>query len=98
MVITFKTKVSSKYFAMRGIVEEVGGRIFDTSRRNTTMDSSTEMVRVIFSPESVGRKNTAIERNAISAAGSINTTVKNSVFLLILSWNSIRDRFFTNDA
>lgn len=60
---------------MRGIVDEVGGRILETSSRKTTMESRTEMVSVIFSVESVGRKNTATDRNAITTVGIINTTV-----------------------
>ena len=36
---------------MRGIVDDVGGRIFETSSKKTTMERSTEMVRVIFSPD-----------------------------------------------
>lgn len=60
---------------MSGIVDEVGGRILETSSRKTTMESRTEMVSVIFSVESVGRKNTATDRNAITTVGMINTTV-----------------------
>lgn len=40
----FSTKVSKRYFAIRGMVEEVGGRILDTKSRKTTMESRTEMV------------------------------------------------------
>ena len=60
---------------MSGIVDDVGGRIFETSRRNTTMESSTDIVSVIFSVESVGKKNTATESNAITTVGMISTTV-----------------------
>ena len=60
---------------MSGIVDEVGGRILETSSRKTTMESRTEMVSVIFSVESVGRKNTATDKNAITTVGMINTTV-----------------------
>ena len=70
-------------------MDEVGGKILETNNRNTTMESRTEnyllqlqytlfapeMVRVIFSPESVGRKKTAIERKAINTVGIIRTTV-----------------------
>lgn len=31
--------VNSKYLAMRGSTSDVGGKIFDTSNRNTTSDS-----------------------------------------------------------
>lgn len=50
IVITFKTNVNNKYLAINGIVEEVGGRIFETNNKNTTIDRSTEIVKVIFSP------------------------------------------------
>lgn len=60
---------------MRGIVEEVGGRILETSSRKTTIERRTEIVRVIFSVESVGRKNTAMLRNAIKTVGIMRTTV-----------------------
>ena len=68
MVMTLSTKVRRRYLkrttalamiyiylAMRGMVEEVGGRIFDTSSKKTTIESKTDMIRVIFSVESVGR-------------------------------------------
>ena len=57
------------------MVEEVGGRIFETSRRKTTIERSTEIVKVIFSVESVGRKSTDIERNDMRTVGMIRTTV-----------------------
>uniref|UniRef100_A0A0R3QIK8 KH_dom_type_1 domain-containing protein n=1 Tax=Brugia timori TaxID=42155 RepID=A0A0R3QIK8_9BILA len=69
------TKVSSKYLAISGIVDEVGGKILETSNRKTTIESNTDIVSVIFSPESVGRKNTAILKNAINTVGMISTTV-----------------------
>lgn len=53
IVITLSTNVSNKYFAMSGIVEEVGGNIFETSRRKTTIESNTEIVSVIFSTKMV---------------------------------------------
>jgi len=49
------TNVSSRYLAIRGMVEEVGGRIFETSNKNTTRASRIEMARVIFSEASAGR-------------------------------------------
>jgi len=51
----FMTKVISKYFAMSGIDEEVGGRIFETSSRNTTNARRMEIAKVIFSSASAGR-------------------------------------------
>ena len=60
---------------MRGIVNEVGGRILETSSKKTTIESRTEIVSVIFSVESVGRKKTATERKAITTVGMISTTV-----------------------
>ena len=50
IVMTFSTKVSRRYLAIRGIVEDVGGRILETRSKNTTMESRTEIVNVIFSP------------------------------------------------
>lgn len=44
IVMTFKINVKSRYFAIKGILEEVGGRIFDTSNKKTTMDSKTLIV------------------------------------------------------
>jgi hypothetical protein len=35
----FMINVNSKYLAMRGNTSDVGGRIFDTSNKNTTSDS-----------------------------------------------------------
>lgn len=49
--MTLSTKVSNKYFAIKGIVEDVGGRIFDTSNKKTTIESKTDIVKVIFSPK-----------------------------------------------
>lgn len=34
----FMMKVNSKYLAISGRTKDVGGRIFDTSNRNTTND------------------------------------------------------------
>lgn len=53
IVTTFNPNVRSKYLAISGIVEEVGGSIFETSNRNTTIDRRTEIVSVIFSPKNV---------------------------------------------
>jgi hypothetical protein len=98
IVVMLRTNVSNKYLAIRGIVDEVGGKILETNRRKTTMERRTvtgergnganlhkriwpkigsgpEMVSVIFSPESVGKKKTAIERNAIKTVGMISTIV-----------------------
>jgi hypothetical protein len=74
-VITLSTNVKSKYLAINGIVDDVGGKIFDTRSKNTTIDNNTLIVRVIFSPESAGRKNTAMDRKAINTVGIIRTTV-----------------------
>ncbi len=38
METVFMMKVKSRYLAMSGRTSEVGGRIFDTSSRNTTSD------------------------------------------------------------
>lgn len=61
--------------AIRGMVAEVGGRIFETRSKKTTMESRTEMVRVIFSVESAGRKSTDMDKKDIKTVGMIRTTV-----------------------
>ena len=55
MLTVFMMKVKSKYLAMRGNTREVGGKILETSSRNTTSDSRMEMPSVTFSPASAGR-------------------------------------------
>ena len=49
MVTIFMMNVKSRYLAINGIVMLVGGRIFDTSSRNTTSANKIEMHIVIFS-------------------------------------------------
>jgi hypothetical protein len=49
--IQFIKKVNNRYFAIRGRTREVGGRIFDTNKRNTTNDSRIDMPNVTFSPD-----------------------------------------------
>jgi hypothetical protein len=44
----FIIKVKSKYFAMSGSTSDVGGRILDTSSRNTTSDSRMLMPNVTW--------------------------------------------------
>ncbi len=51
----FITKVMSKYLAINGIDEDVGGRILETSNRKTTRARRIEMARVIFSLASAGK-------------------------------------------
>jgi hypothetical protein len=72
---TFRINVNNRYFAINGIVDEVGGRILETSNKNTTIDRRTEIVRVTFSVESAGKKKTLADRKAISIVGMIRTTV-----------------------
>ena len=55
IVDKFMVKVRRRYLAMRGMVDEVGGRILDTRRRKTTRARRMEMARVIFSLASQGR-------------------------------------------
>lgn len=71
----FKMKVRSKYFAINGMESEVGGRILETSNKKTTKANKIEIPSVIFSEHSAGRKNTAIDKNAINTVGIINMTV-----------------------
>jgi hypothetical protein len=55
IVMIFMTNVMSKYFAINGIVSDVGGRILLTSNRNTTNASRMDMASVIFSEQSAGK-------------------------------------------
>ena len=62
METVFMMKVKSKYLAMRGKTREVGGRIFDTSKRKTTSESKMLIPKVTFSPASAGgRKKRFVE-------------------------------------
>jgi len=47
--------VNSRYLAISGMLLDVGGRILETSRRNTMSASRIEIHMVIFSPASDGR-------------------------------------------
>ena len=55
MVRMFMMNVKSRYLAMSGMLFEVGGRIFETSSRNTINASRIDIHMVIFSPASDGR-------------------------------------------
>jgi hypothetical protein len=55
METVFMMNVKSRYLAINGSTREVGGRIFDTSRRNTTSDRRMLIPSVTFSPASAGR-------------------------------------------
>jgi len=55
IVIMFMINVNNRYLAISGIFTEVGGRILETSNRNTIRASSMEIHMVIFSPASAGR-------------------------------------------
>lgn len=55
MVIMFKTNVRRRYRAIRGMVDEVGGRILETRRRKTTKARRMLIASVIFSLASAGR-------------------------------------------
>lgn len=44
--------MKSKYFAIKGSTNEVGGRILETSKRNTTNESKIDIPSVTFSPVS----------------------------------------------
>ena len=50
MDTVFMMNVKSRYLAMSGNTIDVGGRIFDTSSKNTTSDSRILMPNVTFSP------------------------------------------------
>lgn len=49
------TMVKSMYFPMRGTALEVEGISSTMTSKKTVRDSSTEMLRVIFSPERTGQ-------------------------------------------
>jgi hypothetical protein len=51
----FIINVNKRYLAINGITIDVGGRIFEISKRNTTRARRIEMDKVIFSPASVGK-------------------------------------------
>ena len=55
MVSMFMMNVKSRYLAISGMLLEVGGRILETSNRNTMRASRIEIHMVIFSPASDGR-------------------------------------------
>jgi len=51
----FIINVNKRYLAINGITVDVGGKIFDISKRKTTKAKRIEIDRVIFSPASVGK-------------------------------------------
>ena len=55
ILTVFIIKVNKRYFAIRGSTSEVGGRIFETNRRNTTRESKILIPSVTFSPASAGK-------------------------------------------
>ena len=55
MVRMFMIKVNNRYLAISGMLLAVGGRILETSNRNTISASRIEIHMVIFSPASDGR-------------------------------------------
>lgn len=48
ILTVFMMKVKSRYLAISGSTREVGGRIFDTSKRNTTSDSKILIPKVTW--------------------------------------------------
>jgi len=54
-VIMFIINVKNRYFEMSGIVTDVGGRLLETSSKNTTRASKMEIHRVTFSCASAGK-------------------------------------------
>jgi len=59
--IQFIKNVNSKYLAIKGSTNDVGGNIFETNNRNTTNDSKIDMPKVTFSPRSSNERR---KRNA----------------------------------
>lgn len=74
MAIIFIINVNSKYLAIKGILND-GGRIFETSNKNTTNASKMDIHRVIFSPASAGNANTQTLTKLMSTHGMIRLTV-----------------------
>lgn len=87
MLTVFMMNVNSKYLAMSGSTNEVGGSILETSSRKTTSDSKMLMPSVTFSPASAGKQNTSTHRKDMRTVGSIKFTVQNNVFLRITMQN-----------
>ena len=50
MEMQFMRKVNRRYLAISGSTNEVGGKILETSSKNTTNDRRIEMPSVTFSP------------------------------------------------
>ena len=55
ILTVFIINVKRRYLAIRGRTREVGGRILDTRRRNTTSERRMEIPSVTFSPASAGK-------------------------------------------
>lgn len=70
-----RTNVVNKYLAIRGIESLVGGKILETSSKNTTKARRIEMPSVIFSEHSAGKKKTIIDSVDIKTVGIIKMTV-----------------------
>ena len=67
--------VNSRYLPIRGMTSDVGGISSLSSKKNTVSASNIEIQRVIFSPESDGKKKTSTERKDIATHGIIRLTV-----------------------
>ena len=55
ILTAFMMKVKRRYLAIRGRTREVGGKILETRRRNTTSERRMLIPRVTFSPASAGK-------------------------------------------
>lgn len=55
METVFMMNVNNRYLAMSGRTSDVGGKILETSKRNTTSERRMLMPSVTFSPASAGK-------------------------------------------
>ena len=55
ILTAFMMKVKRRYLAIRGRTREVGGKILETRRRNTTSERRMLIPRVTFSPASAAK-------------------------------------------
>ena len=72
--IKFMAKVNRRNLEIKGMAL-AGGRILDTSRRKTTIDRVSEMVSVVFSPATVGKRKTKTVMKEMRMVGMSRLTV-----------------------
>lgn len=75
----FMMKVKSKYLAINGSTSDVGGRIFDTSNKNTTSDSKILIPSVTYKQNKIGFLNTKHAR-VTNALETVSASFRCSLF------------------